>query len=226
MEVLTDLPYRFEAEQVLSRAKAKQKKQHLETVEKLLEQVDGILSPRVLYRTAYIDQKKEKALVIEGLTFTSRILRVNLDPVERVFPYIITCGEAFERFAASREDLLETYFLDEIGNLALGRVQEAFLGFLKDKYLLEEVGRMSPGSLEDWPLEEQRPLFALFGGGRVKELLGVELNEQLMMHPQKSLSGMAFASKTGFKSCRLCPRESCPGRRAPYDEAMLQRYLS
>lgn len=36
----------------------------------------------------------------------------------------------------------------QIENLALGWVQKAFSCFLKDRHLLEEVGRMSPGFLE------------------------------------------------------------------------------
>lgn len=226
MEVLTELPYSLDAEQILSRIQVKKKAQHTALIEKLLQQVKERLSPRALYKLCYIDFKNENYLVVEGTRFTSRILRVNLEAVERLFPYIITCGREFEEFVSSREDLLDQYYLDVMGNIALSQAQTAFLEHLKEKYWLEEAGRMNPGSLEDWPLEEQKPLFSLFGEKEVENLIGVTLEPRLIMSPQKSLSGIAFASKTGFKSCQLCPREHCPGRKAPYDESLLKSYLN
>jgi len=224
MEVLTGLPYQLDPEQVLSQIAGRQKKQFYAIVRGLLEQLEDTLSPRVLYKTSYIEQRYENKLLVEGVTFNSRIMRVNLETVERVFPYIITCGEAFEKFSSSREDLLESYYLDEIGNMVLRQIQEAFFAFLQEKYWLEQVGYMNPGSLDDWPLEEQKPLFSLFGEEQVKELINVEL-KHFMMHPKKSLSGIAFASKTGFKSCLVCPRDNCPGRKAPFDESMFDDYF-
>ena len=74
---------------------------------------------------------------------------------------------------------------------------------------------MSPGSLPDWPLEEQRVLFELLG--ETRKTIGVELTESLFMVPVKSLSGIVFTNEEGFASCQLCPREGCPGRRVPYE---------
>jgi len=37
------------------------------------------------------------------------------------------------------------------------------------------------------------------------------------MVPVKSVSGILFPTEESFASCQLCPREVCPGRRAPYD---------
>ena len=81
---------------------------------------------------------------------------------------------------------------------------------------------MSPGSLADWPIEEQRPLFNILGD--VDAAIGVKLSESLLMIPNKSLSGMYFPTEVRFFNCQLCPREQCPGRKAKYSEKMAKEY--
>jgi hypothetical protein len=89
---------------------------------------------------------------------------------------------------------------------------------LKDHYRLGRIEAMSPGSLPDWPIQAQRPLFALFGD--TERLLGVRLTESLLMVPSKSVSGILFPTEQTFASCQLCPREGCPSRQLPYDPAL------
>jgi len=80
---------------------------------------------------------------------------------------------------------------------------------------------MSPGSLADWPMEQQRQLFALLGD--VRGRIGVELTESCLMIPIKSISGLLFPTEIRFESCQLCPREGCPGRRAEHDPVLWER---
>ena len=86
------------------------------------------------------------------------------------------------------------------------------------KYALGRTSTMSPGSLPDWPIQAQRPLFALLG--RAEELLGVRLTDGLLMVPSKSVSGIRFPTEQTFASCQLCPRAGCPSRQAPYDAGL------
>jgi hypothetical protein len=80
---------------------------------------------------------------------------------------------------------------------------------------------MNPGSLPDWPLEQQRVLFELLGDTR--KTIGVELTESLVMVPIKSVSGILFTNEEEFASCRRCSRQGCPGRRVPYDPELYDR---
>ncbi|MBN2246450.1 MAG: vitamin B12 dependent methionine synthase, partial [Candidatus Aminicenantes bacterium] len=73
---------------------------------------------------------------------------------------------------------------------------------------------ISPGSLTDWPIEEQKPLFSLFGD--TQNLIGVILTPQMLMIPKKTISGIFFPTKEKFIPCRLCSRQDCPEREAPY----------
>ena len=88
--------------------------------------------------------------------------------------------------------------------------------YISSTYRPGDTSSMSPGSLSDWPITQQRQLFSLLGD--VRGAIGVELTDSFLMVPIKSLSAMIFPTEANFESCRLCQREDCPGRRAPYDE--------
>ncbi len=79
------------------------------------------------------------------------------------------------------------------------------------------VGEGSPQ--EDWPIQQQVPLFKLLG--ETESTVGVKLTDSLLMVPTKSVSGIRFGAETSFESCMLCPRPVCQNRRAPYDAALL-----
>jgi hypothetical protein len=119
-------------------------------------------------------------------------------------------------------DALEKYLLDEIGNIALRECRRQFDQFLRDRFALGKLSFMAPGSLEDWPIQEQTALFSLLGD--VESAIGVRLTDSLLMIPRKSVSGIYFPSEVSFFSCQLCPREHCEGRKARYDEARAREY--
>jgi hypothetical protein len=81
---------------------------------------------------------------------------------------------------------------------------------------------MAPGSLADWPIEEQAPLFKLLGD--VDASIGVKLTDSMLMLPAKSISGVYFPADVSFFSCQLCPRERCESRKAKYDPKLAQEY--
>ncbi|MBW1680656.1 MAG: vitamin B12 dependent methionine synthase [Deltaproteobacteria bacterium] len=198
------------------------RREHWEELLPLVDKAQRLIHPRVTFRPAYIDEKEEGAVRIEGLLFQSRVLRKNLDQVQRVFPYVITLGPELEAEARTSEDILHNYYLDIIGNMALSLARARFEKGLRKAYRLEGVSFMSPGSLQDWGLEEQGPLFSLLGD--VYRAIGVRLTESFLMLPRKSLSGLYFPTEIPFYSCQLCPRKSCPGRRAPFDPEVARAY--
>ncbi|GAH06452.1 unnamed protein product, partial [marine sediment metagenome] len=96
--------------------------------------------------------------------------------------------------------------------------------YLRKKYALGRMSTMAPGegSMEDWPITQQKELLSIFGN--VEELIGVKLTEALLMVPLKSVSGIFFPTRVEFISCQLCPREACEGRKAPYDTDLAKKY--
>jgi len=221
MKVLDDIPVYLEVEEVLEWLHIN-KESELNDIQELVKIANSVIKPKAVYKVSYVDNKSEDTINIGGIRLTSRILRINLDKVERIFPYIVTIGKELEDRAASFDDFLKQFYLDKIGDKALNSARKYLEDYLKRNYKLGQMSRMSPGSLEDWPITQQRELFSIFGN--VEELIGVKLTNSLLMIPRKSVSGIYFPTEVPFYSCQLCPRKNCKERKAPYDKNLEERY--
>jgi len=191
-------------------------------IQTLLEVAKPLISAQAVYKVCYIEEKLEDAVIIAGIRLSSRVLRKNLEKVGRVFPYVITIGTRLEQKADASKDLLEKYYLDQIGNIALSKARKHLEDYLRSKFALDGLSYMSPGSLADWPIEEQQPLFSILKGAEVS--MGVRLTESLLMIPRKSVSGIYFPTEVTFYSCQLCSRQHCEGRKARFKENLAKEY--
>jgi hypothetical protein len=218
---LEPIPLQFDLEQICRNLRMKEGSEQVGKLQGLLGEAQSIGKPKAFYRSAFIESRTDDQVVINGIVFTSRVLRVNLEKVHRVFPYVTTCGLELEEWSRSFDDMLLKYWADMIKEMALRTAVKYLQDHLIEHYRLVKVSRMNPGSLPDWPLPEQRFLFDLLGNG--PGLIGVHLTDSFLMLPIKSVSGIWFPTEESFESCRLCPREQCRGRRAPYDENLFDR---
>jgi hypothetical protein len=217
--VLDDIPFDLDA--LAHRLHVNEADGYLQDLRRLAEQAEAVARPKAMYRVGFIDARSEDSVVIGGVTFHSRILSVNLEHAHRVFLYVATCGIELEAWARSLSDLLHRYWADAIQEAALREAGRAMHRHMVESYRLDKTATMAPGSLSEWPLTEQRPLFACLGD--VTQAIGVRLSDSLLMVPSKSVSGIRFPTVESFESCQLCPRENCPGRRAPYDQTLWDR---
>ena len=221
MEILENIPVRASITEIKRRLHIT-RDNDLGLVRQLIDSSRSLIEAKALYNICYIDEKLENAVRVDGLFLKSNVLRKNLDQVERIFPYVVTIGPKFEEEMRDCPDLLKKYYLDTIGTLALTSARKHLENHLRSKYALGKMAFMSPGSLADWPIQEQRPLFELLAN--VEKAIGVKLTESLLMLPAKSVSGIYFPTETTFYSCQLCPRKECIGRKAAYNEKLAQEY--
>jgi len=223
MEVVDNIPVDLDQQAVLRQLRLRKRSMSIEkTVQELLELVCPIARPKAVYQVAYVDNKSDNSLRIGGVEFTSRVLRINLDKVERAFPYVATCGTELDQIAVPSNDLMRYYCLDAMKVMILRTARSYLKDYLARTYALGQISAMSPGSLEDWPVTQQEQLFSIFGD--VEKLIGVKLTDAFLMLPLKSLSGIYFPTEVTFESCQLCPRAVCSGRRAPYDPGLVEKY--
>jgi hypothetical protein len=187
----------------------------------LIERAQHLIEARAAYRDCYIEERLEDTIRIDGVYLKSKVLRRHLDRVERVFPFVLTIGGALEE-AKACTDILEQYYLDTIENAALASVRRYLEACLKSRYALTTLSSMSPGSLEDWSIGNQGPLFSILGD--VEGAIGVRLEKSLVMTPFKSISGIYFPTEIPFYSCQLCKRGNCPSRKAEYKEQLARDY--
>ena len=223
MEVFKSIPIALGFDQVLEWLRLSRQSKYVEaTVQQLIEITRPAVKPKAIYEVCYVCDKNEDSLNIGGVRFTSRVLRVNLDKVERVFPYVATCGRELDEIVLPANDLMTSYCLNTIKEVVLHSALDYLEDYLKRTYALPQLSRMNLGSLESWPIVQQKQLFSIFGN--VEELIGVKLTDSYAMVPTKSVSGIYFATEIQFDSCQLCPREVCSQRRAPYAPDLAGKY--
>jgi len=221
MPVLENIQIKLDFDAVHRRLHLK-RDNDLKALQDLVAIAQVLVEPKVLYKICYIEEKLVEGVIIEGLHLRSKVLRKNLDKIERVFPFVITIGSKYSERLEACSDLLEKFYLDTIGNVALNQVRLELKNHLKAEFAVEKTAFMAPGSLPDWPIDEQKPLFELLGD--VEAAVGVKLTESLLMLPAKSVSGIYFPTETTFFSCQLCPRERCDSRKAIYNEKLAREY--
>ena len=212
MNVLDEIPFRLDEAAFLRLTRL----DSLSEARGLLDRVLAAARPKAAYKVCYIGERGANTVEIEGRVFASEVLARNLESVERVFPYVATCGSELEPLGEACADLFTRYCLDVLKELALGAARDHLLEHLRASYGASRLSSMNPGSGDArlWPLGQQRPLFSLLGD--VEQAIGVRLTPSLLMQPTKSVSGILFPSEQHFESCQLCTREDCPRRRAPH----------
>lgn len=222
--VLDNTPFQIDTGQLYKSLRIKEGSEFVARLNPLIDKAQAVGKPKAFYQVAFIESRGDDHVIIDEVMLTSRVLRVNLEKAHRVFPFVATCGTELEEWSVAIDDMLERYWADVIKEMALRVALQHLTEHLIDRFQPGKIARMNPGSLPDWPLQEQRPLFALLGKG--PEAIGVKLTDSFLMMPIKSVSGIWFPTEESFESCLLCPREKCPGRRAPYDHTLYhQRYL-
>jgi hypothetical protein len=223
MEILTNIPVDLSLETIARRVRVELGSADAPALAALLDRMRPIVKPKAIYALCFIEECAGDAVHVGGVAFESRVLRVNLDGLHRVFPYVVTCGTELDDPRGLANDPLESYWLDEIRLAALGAGIEHLRRRIEARYKPGKLSSMSPGSLADWPISQQPKLFSLLGNVEAK--IGVKLTDSYLMLPLKSVSGMYFATETDFTSCRLCPRRHCISRQAAYDETLwVERY--
>ena len=220
MQAITDIRFEPDTKFLMKRAHVELNTDDAEEFEDLVDRAGDVAKPKALYRECFIDAKGDDTITIDGITFTSRTLRKNMDKVERIFPFVATCGMELDQVPLSAGDFLKKFWWDTIKAAALGAATKHLNELLVRRFGLGKTSSMSPGSgdVDVWPIEQQRHLFAL--AGDVKGQIGVELTESFLMIPNKTVSGIRFASEVDFRTCQLCHRDNCPGRSAPFDKKL------
>ena len=225
--IIDNIPLKIEPSALLQKLRLEEGDPQAGDVFSLLEQALEIGRPKACFRLVEVEQAGEDFVVLGGRKLTSRVLRVNLEKASgQVAAFVATCGVELERWAESHQDFLLRFYAEEICECALRCAGETMNEQIAGRLGAEnkKLSSMNPGSLEDWPLVQQQPLFSVVG--EVTAAIGVELTESFLMRPRKSISGIRFVSNEEFVNCKLCNRESCQGRREDFDPHLYEsRYV-
>lgn len=155
------------------------------------------------------------AVLLGGVAFKSALLREQLAEQQAAYPYLATCGRALYTWETGVADPFQRYWAEALLQAALDAARDALEADFRAHRYAGTVASMNPGSLAEWPIDQQAPLFALLADAA--RALGMSLNASWLIEPNKSVSGVWFPNAHGYVNCKLCPRERCPSRRAPYE---------
>lgn len=222
MEIVlrTDIPFRIDPAAVARDLEAEGNAVSVETLERLAAEARSVGRPKILIRPAAVSGVEENAVRLGEYRFSSRAMAVHFAEASRVFPYLATAGTELADWVESLPDSARTAG-DRMAEAALGAALSAVETEVRDRFGIDGLARVHPGSLVDWDLSEQRILFDFLGDTRGR--IGVRLDGNLWMHPPKSGSGIVFPDRTGFVVCRLCPVSGCRLRRADFEPGRYER---
>jgi len=220
MASFTEIPFAFDTNQLFEYFRIKPGTDRAKAFEDLVNTVRKVGKPKALYKASFIEKKGEDTITIDSVKFTSFALRKNLDSIERVFPYVATCGTEIDDIDVGQGDFQNKMWI----NVFKGILLQASLQFLREnlakRYGVSNLSSMNPGSGDAsvWSFEQQRELFKICGD--VEDLIGVRLTKSLVLVPDMSVAGIFFPTEVDFQSCQLCHRENCRSRRAPFDKKL------
>ena len=129
MEVLDNIPVKLDFEIVSKKLHLRNKNKDVEKIiQELIETSRSVGKPKAVFEISRVENKCGDSLDIGGVTFTSHVLRVNLDKVDKVFPYVVTCGRELDEIKIPPQQIMKSYFLDQIKEL----VVRSALNYLAD----------------------------------------------------------------------------------------------
>lgn len=185
----------------------------------IFAECERVADPGFMYAEVSVHQD-DKSTYVGDAVFGSRIMYKNFKGLSKVWAYVLTCGVNLYELAKKKSDPLERYWVDCIAETYLGAMHPILHAEVSAIAGVERLYSMNPGSLEDFPLACQRPLFDMLGD--VKAGIGAWLTDSFLILPYKSGSGIYFTSDSHYENCSMCPRVNCPNRRAPFDGMMFE----
>ncbi len=194
-------------------------------VDDLLEEAEAVASPRAFLRKAHVTSVDGTGvtLTVDGdekeYRIDSALVAEKLRTNTVVVGTVSTCGRTLHDLAETyRDDPLLREVAQDICLAYMRPMSRALHEYIRENvYGSDKFSVLSPGSLASWDITGQEALFGFLGEGTT--LAEVELTPSYLMIPYKSGSGLCFPTDDPFESCMRCPRENCPNRRAPYEEA-------
>src|SRR5690554_5380250 len=97
--ILDRIPFQLNKDQLIKKLHIDASSEDGVRLKEMIEQAEKIGRPKVLYTLASIDSKPEDGVVLNGIKLSSHIMRVNFADINRVFPYVLTCGEELVEWA-------------------------------------------------------------------------------------------------------------------------------
>ena len=148
MRLLDPIPFRLPTDDIQQQLRVRSGSEDAAALGRLLARARQIARPRALYTEAFVEERGEETVRVGSVTFRSRALRRSFDGVERVFPFVATCGhELDEENPAPPDDVVARFWWDAIQERLLDAALAAVTGsferaFVEASRVLAVQGRL------------------------------------------------------------------------------------
>ena len=209
--IVLSIPVSFSLEEFGALCRIKPDSSAYDALEDALPLIRQYGAPKAVIRWANVDRVEGDETTIEGVTFRSKVVADKLRDMPRVFLSVITAGKGLEQSGEFEDDP----FLNTFNGALIYHATQYTVNYMQETFGFDGSSTLDPGSLPDWPIRNNFPLFEMIGN---VEEIGVSLNEKGYIDPWNSGSHIHF-SGNGYKNCSLCKNYDCVGRRARFDRA-------
>ena len=209
--VVLDIPVDCTAEEFARLCGVKEDSAAFEEIGEALPLIRRYGAPKAIIKWASVDRVDGDETTVEGVTFRSKVVADKLRHTPRVFLSVVTAGNGLEQSGEFDGDP----FLNTYNGALLFHASIYMVRYMKEQYGFDGSSMLSPGSLPDWPIQNNFALFDMIGN--VDEI-GVSLNDAGYIKPWNSGSHIHF-SGDGYQNCSLCKKYDCVGRRARFNRA-------
>jgi hypothetical protein len=191
-------------------------------IDEAIEEAHDLIQPSCSYQIMDVKRiRRPKVTLVNSIkiTITSDVMSWVLTPCEQALVFVCSIGPKIEERVANlmkEGQMLKASILDAIGSEAAERAAEHLQKQVRE---IANAGdaeitlRYSPGYC-DWDITQQRLLFRAVDSENTE----VELTNECLMTPKKSISGIIGVGwgekrRLRLSPCRFCTRQDCNNRR-------------
>jgi hypothetical protein len=219
--LLKDLPFFISSEEISKKLNILDDENN-KIIKNLTKESERLAVPKAIFKECFIDDRGDNFVVLNGIKFNSRVISVNLSKIDRAFPYIVTCGTEIKHWSDSKKDKFEKKTAELITQEILIQCHSFLKKHIERNFNTGNLSRVNPGSTIDWELKEQKSIFNILGDNI--KLIGVTIDSNFFMNPNKTYSGLYFHNETNYKNCYTCNANNCSLREENYDSTYYDRY--
>lgn len=165
----------------------------------IIENTGEIIRPRAILKWCNVEKVERGCITLMGQAFTSKLLFDKLCHLEKVFLSIVTAGDELDvligKYPASIVDIIKYAILIETRN--------EIKKYISDIFGYNDIAELCPGSLPDWPVENNYFLFEMINNACE---IGVILKNDYFMKPLNTVSSILYNGDKDYVNCSLCKK--------------------
>lgn len=186
--ILENIDISFDLDAIAAPAHIRKGSSLYRKMETAIPNAQQTVKPKAVVKICNVDSVQNGITSINGVDIKSSSISEKLHAGDKIFLYVVTAGDA----PGDIDDAIDGYIMYVLESAALAQGCQAVKKHLQGEYRYKEMGFFEPGSLPDWPIENNKVIFEMIG--TVTQDIGVSLKSSHFMKPNNTLSGIMFAA--------------------------------